>query len=144
MKKVSITIKGEPKGKARPRFSNTRNGVRTYTPYKTALYENMVSWTYVQEAGNIKFEGNIKANIKAFFSIPKSTSKKKREEMEKELTMYAHKPDTDNIAKIILDSLNGIAYDDDRQITELHVTKHYSKEPRVEVELTEVNDGNGD
>ena len=41
------------------------------------------------------------------------------------------KPDCDNIAKIICDALNGVAYDDDKQIVALKVTKIYSAEPRV-------------
>jgi Holliday junction resolvase RusA-like endonuclease len=43
------------------------------------------------------------------------------------------KPDIDNVAKIILDSLNCICYKDDTQIVSLIVNKYYSQEPRVEV-----------
>ncbi|WXL80106.1 RusA family crossover junction endodeoxyribonuclease [Clostridium perfringens] len=38
------------------------------------------------------------------------------------------KPDADNIGKIILDSLNGIAYKDDSQIIELSVIKSYTED----------------
>lgn len=34
-----------------------------------------------------------------------------------------HKPDPDNVAKTVLDALNGLAWDDDAQVTELHVVK---------------------
>jgi Holliday junction resolvase RusA-like endonuclease len=47
------------------------------------------------------------------------------------------KPDLDNIAKICLDALNKLAFDDDSQIVALRVEKHYSEEPRVEIEITE-------
>jgi Holliday junction resolvase RusA-like endonuclease len=47
------------------------------------------------------------------------------------------KPDLDNIAKIIADSLNGVAYRDDSQIVESSVAKFYSDFPRVEVEIYE-------
>ena len=40
--------------------------------------------------------------------------------------------------KIVMDGLNGIAYPDDKQITDAHVKKRYSSEPRVEVVLMEV------
>ena len=43
----------------------------------------------------------------------------------------AKKPDCDNIAKIILDSLNGIAYADDKQIISLSVEKYYGDTPKV-------------
>ena len=48
------------------------------------------------------------------------------------------KPDTDNIAKSILDSLNGIAYKDDKQIIRLTVEKWYAEVPNVTVEIKEV------
>ena len=43
------------------------------------------------------------------------------------------KPDCDNIAKIILDSLNGVLYDDDKQITSIIVYKKYSENPNVTI-----------
>lgn len=47
------------------------------------------------------------------------------------------KHDIDNI-KILLDAFTGILYEDDGQITELHIMKGYDKEnPRVEIELLE-------
>ena len=45
------------------------------------------------------------------------------------------KPDTDNIAKICLDALNGVAYDDDSQVTVLLVLKKWSERERVEIVL---------
>ena len=48
------------------------------------------------------------------------------------------KPDTDNIAKSVLDALNGLAYGDDKQIVELKVRKYYGVEPYVNVKLIEL------
>ena len=47
------------------------------------------------------------------------------------------KPDTDNIAKSILDALNGIAYKDDKQVVTLSVKKRYDEVPRVSVWIYE-------
>lgn len=57
------------------------------------------------------------------------------------ITMRVYRPrksgDLDNRAKIVLDSLNGVAYDDDKQIVELHAYRFDDKEnPRVEVEIS--------
>jgi Holliday junction resolvase RusA-like endonuclease len=51
---------------------------------------------------------------------------------------HTKKPDCDNMAKIVLDALNGIAFDDDSQITDLIVHKQYGESPNVEIELTEL------
>lgn len=48
------------------------------------------------------------------------------------------KPDTDNIAKSILDSLNGIAYLDDKQVTDLRIRKQYSEVAGASVWISEV------
>lgn len=47
------------------------------------------------------------------------------------------KPDCDNIAKIICDALNGVAYKDDKQIVQLLVSKVYSVEPFVLVTISD-------
>lgn len=56
------------------------------------------------------------------------------------LNVYLHldtkRPDIDGYLKIILDSLDGIAYEDDRQVHELSVIKlHNKKHPHIEVQV---------
>lgn len=67
--------------------------------------------------------------------VPKSVSKVKREKMLSGSIKPGVKPDLDNVAKSILDALNGIAYYDDNQITDLKIAKRYSEKPRVDVIL---------
>ena len=46
--------------------------------------------------------------------------------------------DVDNVAKSVLDGLNGVAYEDDDQVIELLVRKHKvtrKEEERVEIEI---------
>lgn len=87
----------------------------------------------------IPFEKDVplKVVIYAWFSIPKSVSKTKRELMEKGYIKPTKKSDADNIAKIILDSLNKIAYYDDSQVVNLQIIKKYSNLPCVDVLITE-------
>ena len=51
---------------------------------------------------------------------------------------YTKKIDADNLAKSILDALNGLAYDDDAQVCMLVVKKLYAEVERVEVILKEL------
>lgn len=132
---ISFTIPGEPKAKARPRV--TKKGI-TYTPKETMEYENWVRQCYVTGNQGKILKGQVKVIINAYFSIPKSTSQKKQKEMKNFLLRPTKKPDTDNIAKIVLDSLNKIAFDDDKQVIDLRVLKFYSENPRVEVTLDEI------
>lgn len=122
-------------GKQRPKFSRAGNFIRTYTPEQTINYENFVKMCWMN-SGAEKLKGNIIAVIVARFIIPQSYSKKKRKELNG--GYCPKKPDCDNIAKSILDALNGIAYDDDSQIIDLSVTKLYSAEEEgVDLYLTE-------
>lgn len=132
---IMIVIPGEPKGKGRPRLGKGF----TYTPKDTVNYENLVKVCYMDQAKNLKLDGELKATIIAYYSIPKSTSKKKRLEMVEERIRPTKKPDLDNVAKIVLDSLNKVAYDDDSQIVSLTVEKYYSENPRIELQLMGVS-----
>ena len=131
----TFEIVGEPQGKGRPRFSTRGGFVKTYTPEKTASYENFVKLCYLNKYKGQKLDGEIIAEIIAYFSIPKSFSKKKRLEAIEGKIKPTKKPDTDNIAKTILDSLNGIAFEDDKQIVALLVNKLYGEEAKVVVTL---------
>ena len=128
-----LTIFGQPVGKGRPRFTRTGH---TYTPQATKDYEKLVRYTFVSGYPNAKpIKGAVKATIVAYFQIPKSYSKKKRQECLDCKIPVQNKPDCDNIAKIILDSLNGYAYVDDKQVRALRVIKEWSDMPRVEVKI---------
>ena len=48
---------------------------------------------------------------------------------------HVYKPDTDNLAKFVLDALNGVYYKDDSQICQLIVHKKYGDVDSVLVEL---------
>ena len=129
-----IVIEGKIKGKARPRVYNGH----AFTPKDTVNYENWVKLCYQQQGGEL-LQGSIRANIIAYYKIPKSYSKKRVQAIREGKEYPQKKPDADNIAKIILDSLNKIAFNDDSQVTELTVLKRWTEEnERVELELKKV------
>lgn len=69
-------------------------------------------------------KGLIKATQTFYFKIPKSYTKKQRSELGEYCTKNV---DNDNLEKALWDSLNGIAFDDDRQIVENVTAKKWSK-----------------
>ncbi|NFH34505.1 RusA family crossover junction endodeoxyribonuclease [Clostridium sporogenes] len=132
---MKIVIDGKPMGKQRPRF-NTKTG-KAYTADKTVNYENWVKLCWHQQCKGEKLTGEIVAFINAYYAIPKSTSKKNKKDMLLGNIRPTIKPDVDNIAKVILDSLNSLAYKDDKQIVFCTISKWYGENPRVEVILEE-------
>lgn len=129
-------VPGKITGKGRPRV-NTQTAI-AYTPTKTREYEELVKQYFIIKYRKIKpLEGRIVISIKAYFGIPKNVSKKQKEEMLANIISPIKKPDIDNIAKIILDALNKLAFHDDNQITKLNIEKIYAEEEKVYVKIEE-------
>lgn len=128
-----FTVYGEPRGKGRPRFFRNR----AYTDKATAEYESRVRKAWKLEEHPYLAKQPTTVIVNAFFPVPVSLSKKKREAMFGAPCL--RKPDGDNIGKIILDALNILAFEDDSQIDTLRVVKRYvsgdDDRPRVEVEI---------
>lgn len=130
---MKFVVAGVIKGKARPRFSGRGGYVRTYTPETTRDYENLIRRSYTQQS-NKKYEGALSIKIDAFFK------KNKRNKKVANTIYVLKKPDGDNIVKVVLDALNGIAYDDDKQVSKIEITKLYSDDDneRLEIEINEL------
>lgn len=137
MKNCNLFIPGEPQGKGRPRFSKRGNFVNVYTPKNTETYEDKIRWFYNHKYDKMIFEENepLTMYIVANFGPPKSTSRKKRLQMIDGEIKPTKKPDIDNIAKIIMDALNGFAYKDDKQIIRVCVGKFYAVQAGVEISI---------
>lgn len=133
----TFVVEGEPVSKGRPRFSVVNGHVHTRTPDKTVIYENLVKLSYRDECKEPMYEQGVPlvVQISAYYAIPKSTSNKKRQEMLFEKIRPTKKPDIDNLCKVIMDSLNQIAYYDDSQVVKAVVSKYYSDKPRVHVQI---------
>lgn len=137
--RINFTVMGEPKGKGRPRFC--RNTGHAITPKDTVNYETLVKMEYTQACGEQMFpdDAMLDMRIKAYYSIPKSASKKRHSAMLSGEIRPTKKPDMDNVIKIIADALNKIAYRDDTQIVDCQVRKFYSEKPRVEVMIQTID-----
>ncbi len=122
---MKFTVYGKITGKARLRF--TSQGI-AYTPKTTVKYENSVKNAYVSAGGIYYDTAPIQIKITAYYKRAKSNK----------MLQPTLKPDIDNIAKIICDGLNSIAYKDDKQIISLQVLKVWTNDvERVEVEIDE-------
>jgi Holliday junction resolvase RusA-like endonuclease len=137
--RAKFCIHGDPQGKGRPRFSTVCGHVHTRTPDETVLYENLVKTEYRQQVG-VKFPDDAMLDVRifAYYPIPKSASKRKRQAMLEKKIRPTKKPDWDNVGKVICDSLNGIAYRDDAQVVDSMVRKFYGEDPKVVVTIEEI------
>ena len=131
---MKLVIPGEPVAQGRPRV--TKFG--TYDPEKSKDYKAYVKLLASQKNLAARLSGPLNVKITAVFAIPRSKSKKFKAAALALKELPTKKPDADNVAKIVCDSVNGILWDDDCQIVELSVKKIYGEAPRVEMEVEEV------
>lgn len=104
------------RGKGRPRFVKATG--RTYTPDKTAEAMNAIRAAYIAAGGSMApDDAEVSVHITTVRPLPKTSPKRIDSEPD------THKPDIDNIAKLVLDALNGTAWRDDAQVTDLVVGK---------------------
>ena len=114
-------FKINPVPASRPRVSRWS----TYYPKKyTKFKKDMEALT--SELETTLSEKPVSVELEFGIMMPKSWSKKKREELNN--TYCSNNSDIDNYIKAILDSLNGIVYIDDKQVVELFAKKIYSEE----------------
>ena len=113
MTKFTCRIEAVPVAKERPRFTKY-GGV--YTPKKTADYEQLVALSWLEQLGSTKFEtGNIEVHLN--FGVTNMAQ------------------DIDNLCKAVLDGLNGVAWNDDRQIVKLNAWKFPAPKPEAAVNI---------
>ena len=131
-----IVVEGTIRGKQRPQFKKKTG--KAFTPNQTINYENWIKQCYIEQSNKL-LQGPIRARIEIYYSVPKSYSKRKIEAIKDGTDYPMKKPDCDNVAKIVLDSLNKIAYDDDKQVVELTVLKRWTfGNERIEFEMEEI------
>lgn len=137
MTEIEFTVPGIPIGKERPRAARVGGFIRMYTPKKSLDYETDVAFKASLALGDQPpLESPVAMHIKAFYPIAASWTKKKQQAALAG-QIPPGKPDLDNVAKAVLDALNGVAYLDDKQVVRLVLTKEYSFEPRVEIRIVE-------
>lgn len=125
---------GEPRGKGRPRFSKDGHA---YTDSETRSYERKIVAYYRQALGGFRWPDNavISLDVTAHYQIPKSATKAAAAWMQAGRTLPTRKPDIDNVLKVVLDALNGVAYKDDSRVVQVSAKKIYSTTPKLVIEM---------
>jgi Holliday junction resolvase RusA-like endonuclease len=110
-----FTVLGEPVSKQRPRFAKSRG--RVYTPGGTKAAETKVGWAF-------------RAAAPAAYDLTAGS-------FGVYLGFFCEKGqrrDVDNMTKLVLDGLNGVAWNDDSQVSEISAKlSRFDDDPRTEV-----------
>jgi Holliday junction resolvase RusA-like endonuclease len=134
VKPITFDVAGDPVPQPRARIS-TRGGFgRAYVPQKHPVhaYRRAIAFE-AMKAGATPGRGRVSVVIDAVFVRPayhktKSGLKVSAPDLPRQ--------DVDNIAKAVLDALNGVAWVDDTQVSRLVVEKSYGTEGRTTVRIS--------
>lgn len=130
---VHLVIPGTPTAKGRPRFYNGR----AVTDAKTRAAEQSVLavWLITTGGSRTPHEGPVSLEVVSTFSTPASWPKWQRELAEAGEWPHLGRPDIDNLLKVV-DGLNGVAWRDDSQLTNVSGRKQYGGEAATTITIT--------
>lgn len=132
-----------PVPQGRPRFARRGKFVQTYDPPKSKKFKGDLARIAVKQENEQTFYASkhvpIEVSLNFYIPMLKSFTKTKREMALNGLLRPPTRPDIDNYIKGTLDGLNGVFWEDDGQIVELHAGKYYSDNPRIEMEIKEID-----
>jgi Holliday junction resolvase RusA-like endonuclease len=128
---ITLRIDGPPRGKGRPRFS--RASGRAYTDHQTQTAEQRVQGAWVH-AGRPRIDGPLAMTVEVVLERPGSHRKRNGElsAAGKRSPHPTRRPDFDNVAKLIADSLNRCAYSDDAAIVDCRIVKRWGERGEYE------------
>jgi Holliday junction resolvase RusA-like endonuclease len=133
---IQLTIPGEPIAQPRQRHmirykANKQPYIVNYMPERHPVhaYKQAIALLAKQQCRE-PIDGPVELSIDFFYNRPKS--------IKGGVMLKATREDLDNLAKAVLDALNGIAYPDDGRVFRLHAAKYYCEpgtEPRTEIAI---------
>lgn len=136
---IQFVVPGEPRGKGRPRAVIRGAHAGVYTDSKTVAYESLIALASKQAmTGREPFAGPVRLDLQIFMAVPASASRKRQEAMLADKVTPTKKPDCNNVVAAAQDGMNGIVYADDKQVVSLICHKRYTRQPRLEVQVSEI------
>lgn len=140
--KIDIQVPIEPVGQLRPRATHHGAGIRMYDPPKVAEFKRDVA-EYVadlmekDEIPQFKNEA-LAVRISVYRKVQNSISSAERLRRLSDVHRPTVKYDLDNYIKSILDALNGVLWDDDKNIVSIHAEKYYTTSPFFKIEVDSI------
>lgn len=139
---MKFVINMNPLASPRPRFTNRGGFVKSYMPkdYMDWKKQFLLAWS-LYRADKLAQGKPLFVKVGFYIAPPAALAKVKKnaEALRTEVIPVVKKPDIDNLVKSVLDAVNGYAWHDDNQISDLYAKKRYSLKPRIEIEITELD-----
>ena len=131
---ITFVVHGEPVPQPRPRVSTRGGFARAYVPAKHPVHKYRAAIADAARAAGAGVHGEPVSVVIDFVSQrPKSHMRKSGVKPD---APALPRFDIDNATKAVLDSLNGVAWEDDSQVARVVVEKSYGQEARTTVRIS--------
>jgi len=110
-------------------------GLQPYADPETVRWEKVVQVAFGQAIpeGFELWIGPVRLEVYAYWPVPKSWPRWKREAALAGKLPHTGRGDADNVLKLVADALQGMAYQNDHQVFDMRAVKLYSDQPRLGV-----------
>lgn len=130
---IAFSVPGDPVPQPRPRVSTRGGFARAYVPKQHAVHAYRQAVAAAARAAGAGVHGEpVEVVIDFVFARPQSHLRKSG--VKPDAPRFPRQ-DADNLTKAVLDSLNGVAWEDDSQVIRLVVSKSYGTEARTTVRI---------
>ena len=131
---IAFSVPGDPVPQPRPRVSTRGGFARAYVPATHAVHGYRQAVAAAARAAGAGVHGEpVEVVIDFVFARPKSHLRKSG--VKPDAPRFPRQ-DADNLTKAVLDSLNGVAWEDDAQVVRLVASKTYGTEARTTVRIS--------
>jgi len=129
---VATSVQGKQRARSvtyggKPHQYTPKATVNAEAEVRAAFHAACPSWECV-------YDTPVQLTVLSYAAPPKALLTKRRmPAILRERWQKLTKPDIDNVAKLVMDALNGVAWKDDALISDLIVRKRYSMTPHTDV-----------
>lgn len=139
MIRIEFTVPGNPQALKRHRSVRCGKFTRQYDPSAGDKQDFLAK--AMEHRPDEPLTEPLMVTLQFCFARPKNhygTGKKAGVLKDNAPDMHTSRPDCDNLAKFVLDALNGVYWKDDCIIVQLTAVKHYGNNPSVTVMISGV------
>ncbi len=123
---ICFRVQGNPRPQLRPRATARGKIAKVYKNPRTRKDQEAFLAAAMAYAPDEPMTAPLVVDLRFAMKRPKAA---------KGLQLHAKKPDLDNLIKLVLDALNGVFWEDDKQIIEVCASKHYDDDPGTLVRI---------
>ncbi|MGJ3876181.1 RusA family crossover junction endodeoxyribonuclease [Lactiplantibacillus argentoratensis] len=138
---IKHTFMLTPVQQQRPRATRYGRSIRLYDPKAVKQFKQTVAEEAILTYRNQPLSGSLAVTLVFYRPVQQSLSKVEKQRRIDGRHLPVVKPDLDNYIKSFLDALHGIYWQDDALITDIVASKRYGRQPRIEIEVKEIEQG---